>query len=180
MKAKYSPWTLRLQKGEFVSCAYAMKGIFPAFVLAGLFCIANAGQVLQSNDLLTHAEALESLKNVDITISSSGNCSDQNNPKCTSLEQIRRSTILGLMLFKQRSGCPINVTGGTEVGHTSGVFSHATGWKIDISINSCVDEFITSTFARIVDRTDGSPQYQNIQDIYAKEAKPPHWDILYK
>ena len=134
----------------------------------------------QSGDLLTHSEALQALTDADITISSTGNCSDRNNRNCTSLEQIRQSTILGLILFKQSSSCQINVTGGTEVGHAKGTFSHSTGWKIDISLNTCVNDYITTNLQHIDDRADGSPQYQNIQDIYALEKNPPHWDILYK
>jgi hypothetical protein len=37
----------------------------------------------------THASASAKARNAGISISSSGNCSDRNNPRCTSLEQIR-------------------------------------------------------------------------------------------
>lgn len=136
------------------------------------------GQTVRAK--LTHAEALSRLRSAGIGISSSGNCSDRNNRSCTSLEQIRSETIDGIMTLKRASSsyCSIIVTGGTETGHSSGIYSHWNGYKIDIKINSCVSNYITQNFKYIGTRSDGARQYRSAAgNIYAKESN--HWDILY-
>jgi len=131
----------------------------------------------------THAQALAKIRAVGITISSSGGCSDRNVPTCTSLEQVRTNSIDtnsgGITTLKTASGCAINVTGGTEVGHASGTYSHWNGYKIDISISTCINNYITGSFKFIGNRPgDGAPQYQSAAgNIYAKEGN--HWDITY-
>ena len=66
------------------------------------------------------AEARTILTNAGIKIASSGNCSDPNNPKCTSLEAMPKKVITQLVQIKKQV-CPASdclvVTGGTEVGH---------------------------------------------------------------
>lgn len=71
------------------------------------------------------------------------------------------------------------ITGGTEVGHASGTFSHANGYKgqwrmvhrylsfavyafssVDVRHATIVDNYITNTFTRIADRSDGFPQWE--------------------
>jgi hypothetical protein len=127
---------------------------------------------------LTDAVARARLTAAGIPVSSSGGCSDRNNPTCTSLDQIRENTIAGLETLKRASACPITVTGGTEVGHSSGTYSHWNGYKADISINTCINSYVTNSFAYIGDRGDGAPLYESAAgNIYAKEGN--HWDILY-
>ena len=76
------------------------------------------------------------------------------------------------------SGCAINATGGTEVGHASGTYSHYNGYKIDISNYSCIGNYIKNSFTYICLRGDGAPQYRSgAGNIYADEGN--HWDILY-
>lgn len=134
------------------------------------------GQTVRAK--LTHAQALSRLQAAGIGISSSGNCSDRNNPSCTSLEQIRSETIDGIIAFKRSSGCPVTVTGGTETGHNSGTYSHWNGYKVDTGLTSCIGNYITGNYTYIGIRGDGAPQYRSpAGDIYAKESN--HWDILY-
>jgi len=141
-------------------------------VIAILACIGSCSA------LLSHAEALKRLKAVGVTVSSSGGCSDRNKPTCTSLDQIRENTISGLVTLKTASKCVINVTGGTETGHASGTYSHWNGYKADISLNTCINNYVTTRFEYIGVRGDGAPMYKSAAgNIYAKEGN--HWDIVY-
>ncbi|CAF1280962.1 unnamed protein product [Didymodactylos carnosus] len=127
---------------------------------------------------MTHASALSSIKASGIGISSSGGCSNRNNPKCTSLEQVTCVTLNCVKVLKKASGCPITITGGTETGHAGGTYSHSTGYKLDLSLNTCLNNYVTKTFTRIANRGDGSAQYRaGSGNIYAKEGN--HWDITY-
>ena len=122
---------------------------------------------------LTHAEATSRLRSSNITWSSSGNCSDRNNPTCTSFEQVNLTTIQGIQTLKSASGCGINITGGTETGHASGTYSHWNGYKLDISLNTCVNNYIRGNFTSI----GGSKWQSGAGNIYYLESN--HWDITY-
>jgi len=90
---------------------------------------------LPSGAVYTHSEAKGKLANWNIPVTSSGNCSDQNNPACTSLEGIPKSTIDNIIKLKHASGCEVTVTGGTETGHVS----HGTGKPVvDVSQDTCL------------------------------------------
>lgn len=128
---------------------------------------------------LTHAQATSRLTSSHITWSSSGGCSDRNNPTCTSFEQVNLATIQGAQTLKSASGCALNITGGTEVGHASGTFSHFNGYKLDYGLNSCINGYITGNFAFIGLRSDGAKQYKSGSgNIYALE-NGTHWDVTY-
>ncbi|SMB94140.1 hypothetical protein [Deinococcus hopiensis] len=129
---------------------------------------------------LSDADARARVKAAGITISSSGNCSDRYNSSCTSLEQVNSGTTDGILTLKRASGCAINITGGTETGHSSGTYSHWNGYKLDISKYTCIGDYIRNSFTRISDRGDGAPRYQSAAgNIYADEYWANHWDILY-
>jgi hypothetical protein len=61
----------------------------------------------------THSVALAEIQSVGIGISSSGGCSNRNNPTCTSLDTVRCNVIRCLKTLKTASKCAITVTGGT-------------------------------------------------------------------
>jgi hypothetical protein len=127
---------------------------------------------------VSQASAESQFRAAGVTWSSSGNCSTRSNSTCTSFEQVNQSSVSGIVTLRSASGCAINVTGGTEVGHASGTYSHYNGYKIDISHSSCNDGYITGSFSRIADRGDGAAQYQAASgNIYADEGS--HWDITY-
>jgi len=127
---------------------------------------------------MTHSEAASSLRSVGITWSSSGNCSDRYNSTCTSFSQINSGTVNGVKTLKTASGCAVNITGGTEVGHASGTYSHWNGYKVDISKYTCVGNYIRNSFTRIANRGDGYAQWRSAAgNIYCDEGN--HWDILY-
>lgn len=128
---------------------------------------------------LTHSQATAKLSAAGVTWTSSGGCSDRNVPTCTSFDQINSSTIDGVITLKRSSGCAILITGGTETGHASGTYSHGTGYKVDISLSTCANGYITGTFPRTGTRSDGAALYTSAAgNVYAKEGN--HWDILYK
>lgn len=127
---------------------------------------------------ISHANALQQLQNAGIGVTSSQGVviSDRTVPGTTSLEQVRQSTISGLIEFQQRTGCPILVTGATETFiHVGGAQSHHTGYKIDIDPNGCVDSYITSQ------TPIGGNLYQDAQGyVYFDErSSANHWDIRF-
>ncbi len=140
------------------------------------WCALVGGTVSGGTTRLTHAQALSQLNAAGITVSSSGGCSDRNNSSCTSLDQIRQSTITGIINFKRASGCTVVVTGGTETGHASGTYSHWNGYKVDISKSaggSCLN-YIINNYTSI-----GGSKYQDASgNVYYNEDSY-HWDITY-
>ena len=137
---------------------------------------ASATTTLQTK--LSHSDATARLQAAGITWSSSGGCSDRNTPTCTSFEQVNLTTIQGIITLKSASGCAINITGGTETGHASGTYSHWNGYKLDISLSSCINGYITSAFTFVGYRSDGAALYESAAgNVYAQEGN--HWDILY-
>lgn len=136
------------------------------------------------NAKLSQAQAYSIVHGAGIAVYSSGNCTNRSNPACTSLDQINSNTILtsdnqsGIVAFKRFSGCAVTITGGTEVGHASGTYSHYNGYKVDISHTSCVDGYIKSAFTYIGLRGDGAPLYKSSRgNLYANEGS--HWDITF-
>jgi hypothetical protein len=126
---------------------------------------------------LTHAEAAARLKAAGITWWSSGNCTDRRRADCTSFEQIRASTVAGVITLKQASACAVMVTGGTETGHGDGVYTHWNGWKVDIQRLDCVSGYIRR-FHDIGYIAGWGHQYEAPSgNLYTDEGD--HWDILY-
>ncbi|WP_239110574.1 hypothetical protein [Phycicoccus sonneratiae] len=69
-------------------------------------------------------------------------------------------------------------TGGTEVGHASGTYSHDTGYKLDFSRTTCLTSWVHGTYTYIGLRGDGAPQYEAASgNVYADEGN--HWDVTY-
>jgi hypothetical protein len=122
---------------------------------------------------LSHADATARLRSSNITWSSSGGCSDRNNPTCTSFEQVNLATIQGAQTLKSASGCALNVTGGTETGHASGTYSHWNGYKLDYSLSTCLGNYIRGNFTYI----GGNKWQSGAGNIYFLESN--HWDVTY-
>ncbi len=101
-------------------------------------------------------------------------------PPQTSLEGIRQETINAIIAAKQRCGCSVTITAGTEGGggHTPGEHSHGTGYKVDLRLNSALDSYVTTNFPYIGTRSDGARQYRDPSTgaVYALESD--HWDVL--
>jgi len=136
---------------------------------------ANGTPVQQSQAEVSEARLNEN----GITIQSSGNCRDRNNGTCTSVEGIRQETLDGLVTFRNAVGVDLVMTGGTEVGHEPGEFSHGNGYKVDIRLNPTVNRYIEDNFEDIGPRPgDGAQQYRDADgSVYALEGD--HWDITF-
>ncbi|MEE1826173.1 hypothetical protein PUR61_28880, partial [Streptomyces sp. BE20] len=94
---------------------------------------------------LSQSSAAGQFRTAGISWSSCGGCSTRSNSTCTSFEQFNSGTVSTIITHKQSSGCAINITGGTEVGHASGTYSHYNGYKVDISRSSCIDGYIQNS-----------------------------------
>jgi len=127
---------------------------------------------------MTHDDAAKKLTDAGITWKSSGNCSDRNNGKCTSFDQVNSETIDGIISFKQVSGCEVQITGGTETGHATSTKSHWNGFKLDINPSVAVTDFIKNNFEAVGTRNDGAAMFKDgAGNIYARERD--HWDITF-
>ncbi|MCN9243412.1 hypothetical protein NGF19_21935 [Streptomyces sp. RY43-2] len=148
-----------------------------ALVTGGLLA-ATAPAALAAPAKYSQSAAAGELRKAGVTWTSSGGCSNRNNSKCTSFEQINRTTVSGVIAFKRASHCAVTITGGTERGHAGGTYSHWNGYKVDVRVTSCVDRFVTK-FHYIGERHgDRARQYKSpAGNIYAREGS--HWDITY-
>ncbi|WP_326646171.1 hypothetical protein OG884_16100 [Streptosporangium sp. NBC_01755] len=130
---------------------------------------------------LAQADAKQRLRAAGLTWSSSGKCANRRNQHCTSLEAVRAATVSDVIELKRRSCCPLVVTGGTEVGHAPGPYSHYAGYKLDIKPNACINRYITKNHPSQGVRGDGAPLYGESATsgtLYARETD--HWDILFR
>ncbi|MEU4232709.1 hypothetical protein AB0F17_51155 [Nonomuraea sp. NPDC026600] len=128
---------------------------------------------------MSHALAADWLRDEGLRTKSSGHCTNRNLFHCTSLEDVRTSTITRVIELKRQSSCPIMVTGGTETGHAPGRFSHGKGYKLDITHNSCIDRYITKKHEKSGTRGDGAALYRSpTGTVFADEID--HWDILFR
>jgi hypothetical protein len=141
--------------------------------------IGTASQLAPDSDVsvqvtkLSHSDATNRLQNAGISWTSSGGCSDRNNPTCTSFSQVNLSSIQGAATLKSASGCALQITGGTETGHASGTYSHWNGYKLDFHMTSCLTNYITGHFASI----GGGKWQSGSGNIYFNEGN--HWDVTF-
>jgi hypothetical protein len=127
---------------------------------------------------VTQSSAASQFSAAGITWSSSGGCTTRSNSTCTSFDGIRQTTIDGAKTLKSASGCALNITGGTEVGHASGTYSHYNGYKLDFSRTSCLTGWVHGTYTYIGLRGDGAPMYRAASgNVYADEGN--HWDVTF-
>ncbi len=149
--------------------------------LALVLPVATAGPA-SAHTKVSQASAENQLRGAGISWSSSGNCTYRYASNCTSFDQINQETLNGVMTLKRASGCGINITGGTEVGHAGGTYSHFNGYKVDVAtsttVTTCIDRYIRANFPYIGTRADGAKQYRSAAgNVYANEWT--HWDITY-
>lgn len=131
---------------------------------------------------MLHQVAFRRLTSAGVKWRSTGHCVDRKRPTCTSLDGIRYGTLTQTLDLRRRSHCPIVITGGTEIGHARGRYSHGNGFKVDIAHNRCVNSYITQKFHYWKVRGDGASLYRpsstDNADVYADEDN--HWDILFR
>ncbi|MDP9848018.1 hypothetical protein J2853_007229 [Streptosporangium lutulentum] len=127
---------------------------------------------------LQHIQATELLKQAGLNWTSSGKCSDRRVGHCTSLQAVRAATVDNVIALKKSSQCPIVITGGTEIGHAPGPYSHHEGYKLDIKPNKCINSYIKEHHPLQGVRGDGARLYGDPSGtLYARESN--HWDILF-
>ncbi|KAF8656492.1 hypothetical protein AX16_002511 [Volvariella volvacea WC 439] len=149
-------------------------------IVAALAASAVASPIEErSGTPLTQAQAEARLIPQGITASSSGGCTTRSNSRCTSYEGILSGTVDGVITLKRAAGVSsLVITGGTEVGHASGTYSHYNGYKVDVRHSTQLDNYIKTAFTRIANRGDGYPQWRAASgNIYCDEGS--HWDITY-
>jgi hypothetical protein len=132
---------------------------------------------LAAGPFLTQVQATFQLTAVGVTWTSSGRCTDRNRPSCTSFDNIRSDTVTGIATLRTASGCAVNISGGTETGHSAGTYSHWNGYKADISHNSCIDGYITSRFKPLGTTGFGKRYQARSGNLYTDEGS--HWDIVF-
>lgn len=122
----------------------------------------------------SHEEAATILAENGIEISSSENCSDRSNRRCTSLDGVQELSIQRIVELNEAVGVGVVITGGTEVGHsTSGEFRHDNGYKIDIRTTDAVNTYIENNYEPL-----GGNRYSDPNgNIYWRHGPVDHWDI---
>jgi hypothetical protein len=149
-----------------------------SLIVAVAVAVAGTLALAPPASAVTQASAESQFRAAGITWTSSGGCTTRSNPTCTSFEGIRQATIDGAITLKRASGCSLLITGGTEVGHASGTYSHYNGYKLDFSRTTCLTGWIHGTYSYIGLRGDGAPMYRAASgNIYADEGN--HWDVTY-
>jgi RHS repeat-associated protein len=155
------------------------------------------------NDLNRAVYAIKEFKKNNITMSSTSGGTDKFCKSCTSLMGIKGSTVDGITNLRKdykripdfKFDCPfgkliiknpvtrkgfkgdINVTGGTENGHSSG---HTNGYKIDLSLNTELNKYIkdnsyeTKTRKNKKGKTETGYRVNGIDGVFWKEGD--HWD----
>ncbi|KAF9972641.1 hypothetical protein BGZ73_004205 [Actinomortierella ambigua] len=147
--------------------------IFAAIGAMAMIATAAAG-----GTPLSQAQAEARLRPNGITASSTGGCTNKNNPNCTSYQGILSGTVDAVITLKKASGCSsLVITGATETGHGGGKYSHTNGYKVDLRKMACLNNYIKNTFTKIGNRGDGYPQWKAPSgNIYCDEGN--HWDIV--
>jgi len=100
-------------------------------------------------------------------------------PPQTTLQGIQPNITAEIVNLKQKCNCTVIITGGTEPGHAAGPNGHSAGYKIDLGLNTQLNDYIKNNFKNIGPRGgDNAMQYQNTATgaIYALESN--HWDIV--
>lgn len=143
---------------------------------------------------LTHQDALAALAAAGIPVnlqSTIPGCTSQQCQGCTSLDNIYSGTIAELINFNRKlqaspyghgGKCKIQITGGTEAGHshTKSTKTHWSGEKLDIKPLPCIFDFINSTIQRganVVSNGHSYKAWYKGSARYMDEIN--HWDLLY-
>lgn len=107
---------------------------------------------------------------------------------CTNLAGLQPTTESGLIQLKQDAGLEtLTITGGTEPGHAGGQYSHANGYKIDLSRNSNQEQWETltntlnqATNQNHIGNNEVPGTLSNGQEIRVRRHGPSdHYDITF-
>jgi len=126
---------------------------------------------------LSALEARQKLQDAQIPINKNkGECPDgvpyqAVTGGCTSLKDIKPYAINEAIVLKNSSNCPVVVSGGTELGHSDTGITHASGQKLDVLGNSCLDSYLQKRFN--CSTTCQAPNGTK----FVRESD--HWDITF-
>ena len=149
-----------------------------SLIVAAAVAVAGTLALAPPASAVTQASAESQFRAAGISWTSSGGCTTRSNPTCTSFDGIRQATIDGAITLKRASGCALTITGGTEVGHASGTYSHYNGYQLDVSHTTCLTSWVHRAYAYIGLRGDGAPMYRAASgNVYADEGS--HWDVTF-
>lgn len=149
-----------------------------SFVLSAIAALATVVATAIPASAVTQAQAESAFRAAGITWSSTGGCTNRNVSTCTSFEGLRQASVDGAITLKRASGCGLNITGGTETGHSSGTYSHWNGYKLDFSRTTCLTSWVHNTYTYQGLRGDGAPLYKAASgNLYADEGN--HWDVTF-
>lgn len=101
------------------SALTALALVLGALFAPGIGALGSGATEAHAVTKLTHAQATSRFSSSGVTWSSSGGCSDRNNPTCTSFDQLNLASAQGAGTLKSATGCAVNITGGTETGHAA-------------------------------------------------------------
>jgi len=115
----------------------------------------------------------------NITINNAPCPAGSNGQGCTNVAGMKQSTVLQVIAIKNKCGasCTVRVTGGTEPGHASGVYSHGSGYKVDLGLDTTLNTFLRTlplTGQRGGDNS-GPIRQDTCKNQYVQESN--HWDI---
>lgn len=94
------------------------------------------------------------------------------------LAGINQRTVNEVIGLKSACGadCEVMVTSATGGTHASGACSHGNGYKVDLRLNTTLNNFITRNYSPLPNRSDGAKMYRAPSGaLYAQEGN--HWDI---
>lgn len=120
----------------------------------------------------SHEDAMKELQKANVSVVSTGNCSDASKSNCTSLDGVKQNTIQRITELQKASGDQLIITGGTETGHANGTYSHSSGYKIDLRPTSKLNTYITQNFEKI-----GDNKYKDSNGNTYWRHPPDHWDV---
>lgn len=150
--------------------ATQLSSIF--YSLAAFTVVQAAALDKRTGTPMTQAAAAAKLSAAGITYSSSGGCTSKSGSTCTSYDGLLTGTVNSAITLKGACGCSLVITGGTEVGHAAGTYSHANGYKLDFAKNTALNNYVKNSFARIANRGDGYAQYKSAAgNIYCVSGK---------
>lgn len=108
-----------------------------------------------------------------IDVWSSGGCTDRYRSSCTSLEGMRARTVEWILVLKAATGCDLLVTGGTEVGHAQGSYSHWNGYRVDFNASRCLSAHVRRHFTQVAPGVWQAASGNRYMD------EGSHWDVTF-
>ncbi|MFD5349562.1 hypothetical protein ACFWJY_38865, partial [Streptomyces anulatus] len=87
------------------SALTALALVLGALFAPGIGALGSGATEAHAVTKLTHAQATSRFSSSGVTWSSSGGCSNRNNPTCTSYDQLILASAVGAETLKSASGC---------------------------------------------------------------------------